>query len=294
MNVNNYKTFSGTDTIAFIMLPNTTPIVLGSLTTMSYSTYREKRPVSLLGKVNVAGYTRGIRTVAGTMIFTLINQHWVNELKSQINALNEFDSLKGDELPLFDIMLISANEYGSVVQGFLYGVDITGDGGVISIEDMFSENTVNYVARDLDLINNFDPLSEDLASIGRSHPSEVTVNIGGLNYDIVNDDVLPPINIVSQTENNIEVTEVNLYLENVKYDDVLINKKYKECKICYLSYYDNKKKSYIYEGDKEEGVLFKDISNLVLYDYELESFPSYVEILISCCNTTEKYIVKLL
>ena len=75
-----YKTFSGTDTLVFILIPNTKPIVLGSLSTISYSTFRIKKPVPLISEINVSGYTKGIRTVAGTMVFTLINQHWVNEL----------------------------------------------------------------------------------------------------------------------------------------------------------------------------------------------------------------------
>ena len=72
-----YKTFSGSDAVAFLIFPQSKPILLGSLSTISHSVYREKKPVPLLGKINTGGYTRGMRSIAGTMVFTLVNQHLV-------------------------------------------------------------------------------------------------------------------------------------------------------------------------------------------------------------------------
>lgn len=148
---NYYKSFSGTDTLVFILLPGSNPVVLGSITTVSYSAYRTKQPVINLGRTNINGITRGSRIFAGTMIFTLINQHWLNELLESDNLkwLSKYQELKADELPLFDLMVVSANEYGSYVSMFLYGVDITDEGQVISVEDLFTENTLSFVARDI-------------------------------------------------------------------------------------------------------------------------------------------------
>lgn len=145
-----YKTFSGTDSLAFMLLPNCKPILLGSLTTISYSMYRDKKPVTLIGKTSVEGYTRGVRVVAGSLIFTLINQHITKDLVDQVPYLNEHKKVKADELPIFDIMVISANEYGASSKMMIYGIDITDDAQVLSIEDLFTENTFNFVARDLD------------------------------------------------------------------------------------------------------------------------------------------------
>ena len=149
-----YKSFSGTDTLVFILLPGSRPVVLGSITTLSYSVYRTKQPVINLGRTNINGATRGSRIFAGTMIFTLINQHWLNELMYEKEAegpnwLSQYQELKADELPLFDLMVISANEYGSYVSMFLYGVDITDEGQVVSVEDLFTENTLSFIARDI-------------------------------------------------------------------------------------------------------------------------------------------------
>lgn len=151
-----YKSFSGTDSLAFAVLPNATPILLGSLTTVSYSMFRDKRPVPLIGKINIGGFTRGTRIYAGTMIFTMINQHWANELLEQIPWLKSYGRIKADELPLFDLMVISANEYGASAQMFIYGVDITDEGQVLSIEDLFTENQISFIARDLDVFYNCD------------------------------------------------------------------------------------------------------------------------------------------
>lgn len=148
---NYYKSFSGTDTLVFILMPGSNPVVLGSITTVSYSAYRTKQPVINLGRTYMNGMTRGTRIYAGTMIFTLINQHWLNELAETENLkwLKGYKDLKADELPLFDLMIVSANEYGSYVSMFIYGVDITDEGQVISVEDLFTENTLSFVARDI-------------------------------------------------------------------------------------------------------------------------------------------------
>lgn len=144
-----YKSFSGTDTLAFIMMPGSTPVVIGSLTTISYSMFRNKKPVINIGRTNINGVTRGSRIFAGTMIFTLINQHWLKELQEQLDWLSGFDELKVDELPLFDIMIVSANEYGNYVSMYIYGIDFTDEAQTISVEDLFTENTFSFVARDI-------------------------------------------------------------------------------------------------------------------------------------------------
>lgn len=150
-----YQSFSGTDTLAFIMMPGSSPVLIGSLTTISYSMYRNKKPVINIGRTNINGITRGSRIFAGTMVFTLINQHWLKELQEQLDWLKDFEELKVDELPLFDIMIISANEYGNAVSMYIYGIDFTDEAQTISVEDLFTENVFSFVARD---VSNFKSL----------------------------------------------------------------------------------------------------------------------------------------
>lgn len=148
-----YKSFSGTDTIAFLMFPGINPIVIGSLTTISYSMYRNKVPVINIGRTNINGITRGSRIYAGTMVFTLINKHWLRELQDQAPYLKDFPTLKVDELPLFDIMIVSANEYGSACSMFIYGVDFTDEAQTLSVEDLFTENLFKFVAREVSVFD---------------------------------------------------------------------------------------------------------------------------------------------
>ena len=148
-----YKSFSGTDTIAFLMFPGASPIVIGQLTTFSYSMFRNKVPVINIGRTNINGITRGSRIYAGTMVFTLINKHWVRELQDQISYLENYPTLKTDELPLFDIMIVSSNEYGSSCSMFVYGIDFTDESQTISIEDLFTENVFKFVAREVSVFD---------------------------------------------------------------------------------------------------------------------------------------------
>lgn len=148
-----YKSFSGTDTIAFLMFPGLKPIVIGSLTTISYSMYRNKVPVINIGRTNINGITRGSRIYAGTMVFTLINKHWLRELQDQAPYLQDYPTLKVDELPLFDVMIVSANEYGSSCSMFIYGVDFTDESQTLSVEDLFTENLFKFVAREVSVFD---------------------------------------------------------------------------------------------------------------------------------------------
>jgi hypothetical protein len=60
---------------------NASPIInLDSLATISYSIYEAKSPVRRLGERGVSGYTRSIRTIAGSMVFLVIEDHPLSEL----------------------------------------------------------------------------------------------------------------------------------------------------------------------------------------------------------------------
>lgn len=148
--------FSGADIVAHIIFPGKAAIRLGQVTTLTYSTYRETSPVRTLGRINVKGFSRGQRTIAGTIIFTVFEKHVVNQLKEEIDYLKYIKKLKPCELPPFDIMLSFGNEYGSSAKLFVYGVEVVDEGKIFSVEDMFTENTWSYMARDIDLMDDID------------------------------------------------------------------------------------------------------------------------------------------
>ncbi|MFL8711083.1 hypothetical protein Q3304_09960 [Clostridioides sp. GD02377] len=144
-----YKAFSSTDSLAFILFPESKPILLGSLTSISYSIQRNKKPVASIGSTHVSGYTRGPKMISGKMDFTLINQNLISDLTNKVSILSNKKKISSDELPLFDVMIVSLNEYKYATQMMIYGIDITNDSQIISIEDVFIKNIIHFVAMDL-------------------------------------------------------------------------------------------------------------------------------------------------
>jgi hypothetical protein len=68
-----------------------TPIKLTQMATISISIHEAKSPVRRLGERGVSGYTRGIRTIAGTIVFLIVEDHPLRMLavKDPANAYRE-------------------------------------------------------------------------------------------------------------------------------------------------------------------------------------------------------------
>lgn len=159
--------YSGADIIANIIFPGCNPIAIGTASTITYSTYRETLSVRTLSRINAKGFVKGPRTIAGTIIFTVLQKHIVNEIKKQVPYLANIKKLKPDELPPFDILFTMGNEYGTTAHMAIYGVEVVDEGKVYSIEDMFTENTWSYLAHDIDLLDDIDSnLNTPLITLG--------------------------------------------------------------------------------------------------------------------------------
>jgi hypothetical protein len=128
--------------------------VLAELQTISVSTFREKNAVRAFGKSNPSGWVRGQRTIAGSMIFTVFDRNVLFELldfdPSDFDGDNKFTAAILDQLPPMDITITFANEYGSLSRMTIYGVEFVSEGKTMSIENLFLESEVQYIARDLD------------------------------------------------------------------------------------------------------------------------------------------------
>lgn len=140
-------------------------VVLGTLQTISIQSHREKFGVRALGLSYVKGYTRGQRTIAGSMIFTVFHAHALAELTRALFGKDDLDpnpsTVLPDQLPPVDLTIAFANEYGQRSEARLYGVEFVNDGVVYSIEDLLSENTINYVCRDADLLTDVGKIQID-------------------------------------------------------------------------------------------------------------------------------------
>lgn len=127
--------------------------VLAEAQTLTISSYRDKAPVRSLGSVYPKGYTRGPRQIGGSIVFTVFDRDalydFLDANPSDFDG-NRQTSAVLDQLPPVDIIISFASELGSISRMAIYGVEFVNNGQIMSIEDIISENTVEYVARDFD------------------------------------------------------------------------------------------------------------------------------------------------
>ena len=169
-----YSSFSGADAgvYAFMSFPGapvSKPVQLMPQT-ISVSSFREKVPVRGLGNTNVIGFTRGPRTFAGSMIYTVIHAHPLKALleiygqmrqeqpdldlhnfsyDERIRLHTQDNRGNPDGLPPITFLIDFANEFGNRAAIVIHGVEFVNDGTTVSIEDPFTENTYQYIARDI-------------------------------------------------------------------------------------------------------------------------------------------------
>lgn len=157
------SSFSGTDCTVIIQV-NDKLISLGNLETFSYSIFREKSPIRTLGRSYAKGYTAGSRTISGSMIFVVFDEHPLFSIIKLLNntrtSTDRYTSPVSDQLPPLDVIVIFNNEYGHKSILRLYGVEFFQEGQVHSINDLYTENTTQYVARDIDVMVGYESLDE--------------------------------------------------------------------------------------------------------------------------------------
>lgn len=153
----------GSDDDANIYKPRPSVLINGQVQTITISSARSIAPVRTLGTVPPAAYTRGGRTIAGTMIFSnLLRDAFIEHYQQgRDDAETDFQSFFVDQLPSFDIILTAANEYGAIANSVIKGITITNFGTTMSVDDIYMESTYTYVAE------NFWPFVEDSATVKR-------------------------------------------------------------------------------------------------------------------------------
>lgn len=153
-NIDGYNSYSGCDAIVTAQLSNIdddssiskTCYILGSLQTLSISTHQDKVPVRNIGNINAVDYTMGQRTIAGSMVFAVFDRHFADEIFNDLKAYTNDTIILADEIPALDITITLANEYGCKSRMALYGVKFVDEGQVLSINDLYTENTFQFVA----------------------------------------------------------------------------------------------------------------------------------------------------
>ena len=127
--------------------------VIGELATISYSINMDKKPVRSIGNVNAKDYVMGQRTIAGSLVFSVFNKHFAEDIIREINeSYPAGTSFLVDELPPFDLTISAANEYGYRSRLAIYGIRLLNEGQVMSINDVYTENTYQFFAIDLEYL----------------------------------------------------------------------------------------------------------------------------------------------
>lgn len=157
-NIDGYNSYSGCDAIVTAQLANIDEdssiskncYILGSLQTLSTSTHQDKVPVRNIGNINAVEYTMGQRTIAGSMVFAVFDRHFADEIFNDLKEYTNDTVILADEIPALNLTITLANEYGSRSRMALYGVKFVDEGQVLSINDLYTENTFQFVAVGMD------------------------------------------------------------------------------------------------------------------------------------------------
>jgi len=187
-----FQSYAGTDITAAIYLPIITQSALTTATsknkkfkvfaelqTMSISTTRSVSPVRVLGRSSPIGYTRGARSIAGTLVFASVNQDVFHEVYDESVAestMASSTSLLSDQLPPFSIIITAANEKGGAAIQCVHGITLVNYGTTYSIDDLYTEVVYSYVATDLTPLSNL-PVSSRRSDIDQKIEKNAYPNV---------------------------------------------------------------------------------------------------------------------
>ena len=144
---------------------------LATIQTISISKFRDKYPVRSLGFQNPMGYSRGNRTIAGTLIFALIQKDPFNETATYSEG-NRDGILRNSS-------------------GFIRTDNVSEDFSFSSRERAVGDNTVNNLS---------DTAITNLATVNRKHRYDFTWD-SQLFGQLMHVDELPPFDIIISAAN---------------------------------------------------------------------------------------------
>ena len=154
--------FSGTDVEAYIIQGENNFYKLNSLSTVSFQVNEQKSPVRRLGYVTPVGFTRAIRTIAGTLVLTVLKDHPLyvvdgNTSRSlnttKYHPLTDFlGSNKVIQNQEFDLLLRYQSEGNRrfYSEFKIIGINLISQSMVTSVNDMVTEMVFQFMAKDFE------------------------------------------------------------------------------------------------------------------------------------------------
>tara|TARA_B100000131_G_scaffold259028_1_gene254470 strand:- start:540 stop:5918 length:5379 start_codon:yes stop_codon:yes gene_type:complete len=186
--------YSGSDTKAYIVtygqVAKDSFIPLENLAAISYSVHRDKAPVRRLGSFVAESYTKGTRTIAGSIVIVNFDRAAFYELVSGVDVYGqqgaEIELI--DNIPPFDILLVFSEEnkgrMGALWQDgkigpakpedaadfsymWIRNVHFVDEGAVTGTEEAYIETTLQYVAEHVEYMrpNNIFQQTSDVGDI---------------------------------------------------------------------------------------------------------------------------------
>lgn len=169
----NNNNISDTNNFAKVVVKNEPAemyIWLGSVISISYSVYRNKKAVHSLGHKVISGFASGPRYVAGTIIKTMFLEDdlilGLQQLRDKLKNASQYadhlailnmastpesnSNLMLDDILSCDIIVLYASEYQSnMIKEVITGATFINNGQVMSVNDMITETTISYIAQDV-------------------------------------------------------------------------------------------------------------------------------------------------
>lgn len=155
--------YSGSDCRVYIRDESGEIILLDSLSTASISLHEAKSPVRTLGRRSVVGFTESLRTIAGSLVFVVLEDHPLGKLKSHSAGMNHYwsEDYKNNYTPdprrkkattlnpvdLYFVYKTETDTKGSDM--WVTGVRFINEGIVTSVNDMVTEIVMQFVAEDI-------------------------------------------------------------------------------------------------------------------------------------------------
>ena len=307
--IDGYDSYSGADIVVIAQIANINGnsdiskkcYVLGSLQTISISTYQDKAPVRALGNINALDYVMGPRSIAGSLVFAVFDRHFAYEIFNDLKQYTGTSVLLTDEIPPLDLTLCFQNEYGKRSRMTLYGVKMISEGQVMSVNDLFTENTYQFVGTGLENLtpedSNYPSLNPTSSGIDpvitpTSTPFDKPDKIDtGTHYDYVT--YKNPL-INPDEKGEIEYVKINRPFTDDDYGQIIIGLNNPTAINAYLTSSSDKNFDKILNSDNFSGLNTWTVSvpqgtyNLICYDKSTgKEIDNYDNLVIKYQNDTE-------
>lgn len=213
--------FSGTDVEAYIIQGNNY-YKLNSLSTVSFQVNEMRNPVRRLGYSIPVGFTKAIRTIAGTLVLTILKDHPLKELLGSVeNTQDEVETnckvRSGSQSILsnkeFDLLLRYQSEgHQEFYSEFkIKGINLISQSLVTSVNDMVTEMVFQFMAKDYEDFVLVDKKEAIRRAAKKKEEEEKAVKLAKIEKEV---ETVSLIANSIKTEDDKE--KVRVYLDNLK------------------------------------------------------------------------------